>query len=219
MVHRRGMKILAYSSTGFLQWTDPDFRQEWSPAGLALFARLLGHGALLAGESRLEGLPAAAADANPGRYGVDGLYIDGGYVTNAVKAKLPDASPLKAAAKDEMAAFDESPTNDGALADLLALLYAEVKRRGGHLEAAHRRRAAAADRRPEGVRLSLGRRGRRQRGRPARGGQEPCALRGPVHRHDVRQDRPAKTSPTCTRFPTCSSPCFRPAGRSPASGG
>ena len=31
MAHRRGIKVLAYSSTGFLQWTDPDFRQEWSP--------------------------------------------------------------------------------------------------------------------------------------------------------------------------------------------
>jgi hypothetical protein len=64
-------------------------------------------------------------------YGVDGIYIDGGYVTNAVKTKLPDTSPLKALAKDAMPVFEETPTYDGALADLLALLYAEVKRRGG----------------------------------------------------------------------------------------
>ena len=29
MVHRRGMKLLPYVSTGFLQRTDPDFRREW----------------------------------------------------------------------------------------------------------------------------------------------------------------------------------------------
>ena len=33
MVHRRGMKILPYISTGFLQRTDPDFRSEWSREG------------------------------------------------------------------------------------------------------------------------------------------------------------------------------------------
>jgi hypothetical protein len=134
LAHRRGMKVLAYCSTGFLQWTDPDFRQDWSP----LSSRCsLGFWDM-----------ARCVPASPGwrafllprlmqildRYGADGLYIDGGYITNAVKAKLPDASPLKAAAKDEMAAFDELPTHDGALADLLALIYAEVKRRGGILK-------------------------------------------------------------------------------------
>ncbi len=33
MVHRRGMKMLTYASTCFLQRTDPDFRQEWSREG------------------------------------------------------------------------------------------------------------------------------------------------------------------------------------------
>ena len=30
MVHRRGMKLIVYVSTGFFQRTDPDFREEWA---------------------------------------------------------------------------------------------------------------------------------------------------------------------------------------------
>ena len=95
MVHRRGMKLLAYTSTGFLQWTDPDFRQEWSPV-----------------ESRLQvGFwdMARCSPASPGwrayllprlvrimdDYGVDGIYIDAGYFTNAGKMKMPASSPLQ----------------------------------------------------------------------------------------------------------------------------
>jgi hypothetical protein len=56
-------------------------------------------------------------------YGVDGLYNDLGYTQPGRNPKLP--------AKDEVMAFEESPTSDGALADFLALIYAEVHRRGG----------------------------------------------------------------------------------------
>ncbi len=134
MVHRRGMKLLAYTSTGFLQWTDPDFRQAWSPEGSRCS---LGFWDM-----------ARCSPASPGwrayllprlvrimeDYGVDGIYIDAGYFTNAGKMKMPASSPLRAPAKDEMAAFEESAHCDGALADLLALIYAEVKRRGGILK-------------------------------------------------------------------------------------
>ncbi len=134
MVHRRGMKLLAYTSTGFLQWTDPDFRQEWSPVGSRCS---LGFWDM-----------ARCSPASPGwrafllsrlvrimeDYAVDGIYIDAGYFTNAGKMKMPASSPLRVPAKDEMAAFEESEHYDGALADLLALIYAEVKRRGGILK-------------------------------------------------------------------------------------
>ena len=62
------------------------------------------------------------------QYDVDGIYIDGGYVTNARRRKSPPP------AKDAVDAFEETPEYDGAFADLLALLYAEVKRRGGILK-------------------------------------------------------------------------------------
>ncbi len=60
-------------------------------------------------------------------YDVDGIYIDGGYFTNAARARRPLAAP----AKDDVSAFEETPQHDAALADLLALVYAEVKRRAG----------------------------------------------------------------------------------------
>jgi hypothetical protein len=45
-------------------------------------------------------------------------------VTNAAKRTMP-------AAKDAVAAFEETPEYDGAFCDLLGLMYGEVKRRGG----------------------------------------------------------------------------------------
>ena len=57
-------------------------------------------------------------------YGVDGLYNDWGYIPLAThKTKEPT--------QDEVLAFKEAPENDGAFNDLLSLIYAEVKRRGG----------------------------------------------------------------------------------------
>jgi hypothetical protein len=57
-------------------------------------------------------------------FGLDGIYIDGGYVQNYRKQ-------ITKPAKDEVPAFEETPQYDGAFTDLLALMYAEVKRRGG----------------------------------------------------------------------------------------
>ncbi|MBU4399971.1 MAG: hypothetical protein KKE86_11630, partial [Planctomycetes bacterium] len=58
-------------------------------------------------------------------YGVDGVYNDLGYYKD-----LP-GSDAKRPLSDEVAAFEESDSQDGALGDLLALIYEEVKRRGG----------------------------------------------------------------------------------------
>ncbi|MBN1853711.1 MAG: hypothetical protein JW829_13345, partial [Pirellulales bacterium] len=61
-------------------------------------------------------------------YGVDGLFNDAGYVRLAGNPKPPTS--------DEVLAFDEGAKADGtkvdgAITDMLGLLYAEVKRRGG----------------------------------------------------------------------------------------
>jgi len=122
MVHRLGMKLIVYVSTGFFQRTDPDFRPEWarqqdlveiyfryarcSPASPGWRAYLLPHLTRLLDD-----------------YGIDGFYNDMGYIRLA-------GNPRPATA-DEVLAFDESGTNDGAAADLLAMIYAEVHRRGG----------------------------------------------------------------------------------------
>ena len=137
MVHRRGMKLIVYASSGFFERTDPDFRDEWarpqdlveiyfryarcSPASAGWRAYLLPHIVRILDE-----------------YGVDGIYNDLGYITLAGNPRPPTA--------DEVLAFEESDELDGALSDLLSLIYAEVKRRGGvvkvHASAASRPRTA-----------------------------------------------------------------------------
>ena len=128
MVHKRGMKILPYGSIGFLEQTNPNFRSEWSAGNLCRS----GYWDM-----------AYCSPASPGwrafllprlmriidEYGLDGIYLDSGYVPNArpSKAQVPPA-------KDEVSAFEETAQYDGAVTDLLALLYAEVKRRGGILK-------------------------------------------------------------------------------------
>jgi hypothetical protein len=117
MVHKRGMKLIVYASSGFFQRTDPDFRVEWAtgPGHVAV-----GHDyAWCRPEStgwRAYLLPRLVRILDD--YGVDGIYNDLGYIRR----------PL---AKDGVPAFEESATSDGALGDLLALIYAEVHRRGG----------------------------------------------------------------------------------------
>jgi len=133
MVHQRGMRVIVYASSGFFQRTDPDFRTEWardqdlvemhyhyarcSPASPGWRSYLLGQLIRLMDE-----------------YGVDGIYNDLGYLRLFNNPQPPT--------KDEVLAFQETEDNDGALADLLALIYAEVKRRGGivkiHMGAADR---------------------------------------------------------------------------------
>jgi len=129
MAHRRGMKVLTYTSTCFLQRTDPDFRQEWSREDDFL---VVGYWDMARCSPASPGwraflLPRLARIMD--EYGSDGIYVDGGYLANqhAAKPKMPPA-------KDEILAFEETPQHDGAFADLLALLYAEVKRRGGMLK-------------------------------------------------------------------------------------
>jgi len=139
MVHRRGMKVLTYMSTCFFERTNPAFRQEWSrdgdflrvgywnmarcsPASPGWRAKLLPHVGRILDD-----------------FGLDGIYIDGGYVSNFRKN-------ITKPAKDEVVAFEETAQYDGAFTDLLALMYAEVKRRGGifklHVDGADQPRTA-----------------------------------------------------------------------------
>ena len=124
MVHRRGMKLIVYASSGYFEKNDPDFRPEWtaandsplreiyfryvhcSPASPGWRAYFLKHLVRILDE-----------------YGVDGVYNDLGY------RQPPDLS--EEATGDQVLSFEENAENDGALADLLALIYAEVHRRGG----------------------------------------------------------------------------------------
>ena len=124
MVHQRGMKIIAYISTGFLQRTDPDFRPEWCREGDFLTLGYWDMARCSPASAGWRGYLMPRIMHVLDDYGFDGLYNDCGYVTNASKTGVPPTA-------DEVAAFEESADFDGALTDLLALLYDEVKRRGG----------------------------------------------------------------------------------------
>jgi hypothetical protein len=122
LAHKRGMKVIVYASSGFFERRDLDFRPEWardqylvelfykyarcSPASPSWRAYVLSHIFRLMDD-----------------YGVDGIYNDLGYVPLAANPSKPTS--------DEILAFPESPTEDGALGDLLAQIYSEVHRRGG----------------------------------------------------------------------------------------
>jgi len=110
------MKMLTYTSSCFLQCTDPDFRPNGRPGPKCS----CGYWDM-----------ALCSPASPGwrgyllprlvrimdEYESDGIYIDGGYFTNAQKAVQPQSSPLRGTAKDAVPAFEETPQYDGAFAD------------------------------------------------------------------------------------------------------
>lgn len=123
MVHQRGMKILIYTSTGHFQVTDPDFRPEWARPGFSTKAAhwQLVHCSAASAGWRAYVLPRTLRIMDD--YGADGLYNDAG------SRRLHRDPEL--ATEDEVLAFEESSEHDGALGDLLSIIYSEVKRRGG----------------------------------------------------------------------------------------
>ncbi len=122
MVHRRGMKLIVYVSSGYFPRTDPDFRPEWArPQDLIELYYDYAACSVASPSWRAYFLPRLRRILDD--YGIDGLYNDLGYAQLAGNGLPPT--------KDEVLAFEESATRDGALADLLAIIYAEVHRRGG----------------------------------------------------------------------------------------
>jgi hypothetical protein len=123
MVHNRGMKILAYASSGYFVGSDPEYRKEWSRPGDAFGGWWdLTRCSPASPGWRAYFLPRMVRILED--YELDGLYNDWGYVPNAEKQ-------IKQPARDEIVAFEETPRYDGAMTDLLCLIYSEVKRRGG----------------------------------------------------------------------------------------
>jgi hypothetical protein len=126
MAHNHGIKVLIYASTGYMQEDDPDMNLDWT-------AETAGNGNHAAHWKLIRSSP-----ASPGwrefmlrkTVGIleeypecDGLYNDWGYVANFRQPYKP--------AKDDVEAFIETAEHDAAKEDLCALVYAEVKRRGG----------------------------------------------------------------------------------------
>jgi hypothetical protein len=122
MAHRRGMKLIVYVSSGFFQRSDPDFRAEWArPQDLIELYYDYALCSVASPSWRAYFLPRLRRILD--EYGIDGIYNDLGYAQLAGNGLPPT--------KDEVLAFEESATHDGALADLLALIYSEIHRRGG----------------------------------------------------------------------------------------
>ena len=124
MVHRRDMKLIAYVSSGYFEQADPDFRREWTSATDQPLREIYFRYAHCSPASPgwraylLSNLVRILDD-----YGLDGIYNDLGYDQPPDIAGQPTG--------DQVLAFEENATSDGALADLLSLMYAEVHRRGG----------------------------------------------------------------------------------------
>jgi hypothetical protein len=123
LAHARGMKVIVYASSGFIEKRDPDFKQEWARPQEDLVELFYQYARCSPASPSWRAYIVKQLLRIMDEYGVDGLFNDMGYVSLADK----DAPPTK----DEILAFPESPTQDGALGDLLALIYEEVHRRGG----------------------------------------------------------------------------------------
>ncbi|WP_437223100.1 hypothetical protein SH661x_003072 [Planctomicrobium sp. SH661] len=128
MVHKRGMKILAYCSSGYFDMHDPNLKPEWMRPGDGCYVGWfeLGRCSPASPDWRAYLLPKMQFILD--EYGVDGIYNDWGYVPNAMRG------PNAPQAADAIEAFQETANFDGAATDLLALMYDEVKRRGGILK-------------------------------------------------------------------------------------
>ncbi len=208
MVRRRGMKMLAYASSGYFVGSDPDYRKEWSRPGDGLHGWWdLTRCSPASPGWRAHFLPRMIQILED--YELDGLYNDWGYVPNAEKR-------IKELAPDEVAAFEETPRYDGAMTDLLLLIYSEIKRRGGIYK-------IHADRTNEpctgglNLRLSLVAKTSRT---PTVCAKRPETIR-PMSFLASKEPRPrsrAKTITSCTRFLTCNFRYCRADGRSPANG-
>jgi len=134
MVHRRGMRLIVYVSSGYFDRKDPDFRSAWAgPGDLREMYYQYAHCSPASPGWRAYFLPRLRRILDD--YGVDGIYNDLGY-------RQPGQGDPKLRAADDLPAFEETPTHDGALEDFLGLIYAEVHRRGGIVKV-HRGGAAA----------------------------------------------------------------------------
>ncbi|MGO4681443.1 hypothetical protein [Microbacterium sp. 2MCAF23] len=124
MAHSHGIRVLLYVSSGYMQIGDPDLKEEWTRE--SYFPEMhAAHWKLIRCSPASPGWRSFILDKTArvlDDYDLDGLYNDWGYYSLA-KAQLP-ATP------DEVFAWTETETHDAAKEDLLALIYAEVKKRG-----------------------------------------------------------------------------------------
>ncbi len=117
--HQLGMKVIPYTSSGYFERNDPDFRPDWArdPGDLIEVYYRYAHCSPASVGWRRYLLTRLRRILD--EYEVDGLYNDVGY-SQAYALKQP-LTP------DEVDAFEESEKVDGAFEDLLEIIYEEVK--------------------------------------------------------------------------------------------
>lgn len=127
-----GLKVIPYTSSQFFERTDVNFKKEWAwPKSFDLVESdyHLAHCSPASPEWRAYTLHRQLYIMD--EYGVDGLYNDLGYLRPGEVEDFYRPVSKRKFADDDVLAFKEGPKVDGAMSDFLALLYAEVKRRGG----------------------------------------------------------------------------------------
>lgn len=132
LAHGYGLKVIPYTSSQYFERTDENFKKEWAwPKSFDLV--------------EFDYHLAKCSPASPDwrayvmhrhihvmdEFEVDGLYNDLGYNRPGEIKNFYLPPEKQKFAQDEVLAFKEGPKQDGAMADFLALLYAEVKRRNG----------------------------------------------------------------------------------------
>lgn len=132
-IQSHGLKVLPFTSSQHYERTDKNFKKEWAwPQSFDLveWDYHLAHCSPASPDWRAYSIPRLLNVMD--EYGVDGLYNDSGYIRPGGRTSYyqPEKELLKVA-EDDVLAFKEGPKMDGAMGDFLALIYAEVKRRGG----------------------------------------------------------------------------------------
>lgn len=132
LAQSHGLKVIPYTSSQYFERTDENFKKEWAwPQSFDLveFDYHLAKCSPASPEWRAYTLHRHLHVMD--EYGVDGLYNDLGYNRPGEQADYYRPANQRKFAADDVLAFKEGPKQDGAMGDFLALLYAEVKRRGG----------------------------------------------------------------------------------------
>lgn len=140
LAHSHGLKVIPYTSSQYFERTDENFKKKWAwdksfdlvESGTYNFVDYnyhLAHCSPASPDWRAYVLHRHLNVMD--EYEVDGLYNDLGYLRPGERENFYMPVAKEKFADDEVLAFKEGPKQDGAMADFLALLYAEIKRRGG----------------------------------------------------------------------------------------
>ena len=130
LVHKYNMKIIPYTSTNFYLRASDSFKESWAMPKRCDLCQVLAHCSPNSPGWREHIIRQYATLLD--EYNFDGIYNDAGYIrTSDYWEHIPYYNEEVSLVEDEVLAFEESAELDGGMQDLLALIYGEVKKRGG----------------------------------------------------------------------------------------